>query len=172
MNRRPRRHENNLRVFVPSWSPSSYCTFALTDAFADSVNVHVLRLLPELEQAPDQIASRPFDTLNVIDVPPANEAVPVLPTLTLMPAGDDVMRSPLRPVAVTVRVADDGGGVVAPCGVKRRAVENAPHVPAELRARTRHHSVADDSPLDSVVCDAVVVGLATNGAVIAELSST
>ena len=93
-----------LRVFVPSWSPSSHCTLALTDALADSVNVHVFRLLPPLEQAPDQIASRPFETLSVIEVPVANDAEPVLPTLTLMPAGVEVMREPLRPVAVTVNV--------------------------------------------------------------------
>jgi len=77
---------------------------ALTDALADSVNVHVFRLLPPLEQAPDQIASRPFETLSVIEVPVANDAEPVLPTLTLMPAGVEVMREPLRPVAVTVNV--------------------------------------------------------------------
>jgi hypothetical protein len=40
---------------------------ALTAAFAVSVNVHVFTLFPPLEQAPDQIASRPFDTLRVID---------------------------------------------------------------------------------------------------------
>ena len=80
--------------------------------------MHVFRLLPPLEHAPDQMASRPFVTLNVIEVPVLNEADPVLPTLTLIPAGLDVMRSPLRPDAVTVSVAV----VVAdPCGVKRRA---------------------------------------------------
>jgi hypothetical protein len=70
-----------------------------------NVNVHVCRLLPPLEHAPDQIASRPFDTLNVIDVPVVNDADPVLPTATLIPAGLDVTRSPLLPVAVTVSVA-------------------------------------------------------------------
>jgi len=75
------------------------------DAVPLSVNVHVRRLLPPLEQAPDQIASRPFDTLSVIDVPVANEADPVLPTATLIPAGLDVTRWPLLPVAVTVSVA-------------------------------------------------------------------
>ena len=62
-------------------------------------------LLPPLEHAPDQIASRPFVTLSVIAVPVVNDAEPVLPTLTLIPAGFDVTRSPLRPVAETVRVA-------------------------------------------------------------------
>ena len=83
----------------------SHCTFAVTVAVPPSVNVQVFVLLPPLEQAPDQIASRPFVTLSVIAVPVANEADPVLPTLTLMPAGVDVTRSPLRPVAVTVSVA-------------------------------------------------------------------
>ena len=62
-------------------------------------------LLPPLEQAPDQIASRPLVTLSVIEVPAAKEAEPVLPTPTLIPAGLEVTRSPLRPVAVTVSVA-------------------------------------------------------------------
>jgi hypothetical protein len=92
---------------------ASYCTFALTDALAFRVNVHVLRLFPPLEHAPDQMASRPLLTLRVIDVPVLNDADPVLPTFTLMPAGLDVMRSPLRPLAVTVSVAGVGG---APCG--------------------------------------------------------
>jgi hypothetical protein len=89
----------------------SHCTFAVTDAAAFSVNVQVFALFPLLEQAPDQIASRPFDTDRVIDVPVENDADPVLPTATLMPVGLDVTRSPLRPVAVTVRVtACPGGG--------------------------------------------------------------
>jgi hypothetical protein len=75
------------------------------------VNVHVFALPPPLEQAPDQIASRPFVTLNVTDAPVLKEADPVLPTLTLMPAGLDVTRSPLRPDAVTVTVAACDGGI-------------------------------------------------------------
>jgi hypothetical protein len=78
---------------------------AVTLALPFSVNVQLLVLRPSLEQAPDQMASRPFETLSVIDVPTGKEADPVLPTFTLMPAGDDVTRSPLRPVAVTVSVA-------------------------------------------------------------------
>jgi hypothetical protein len=69
------------------------------------VKVHVFVLFPPLEHAPDQIASRPFVTLSVIEVPVLNEAEPVVPTFTLMPAGLEVTRSPLRPVAVTVSVA-------------------------------------------------------------------
>jgi hypothetical protein len=69
-----------------------------------SVSVHVLVLLPPLEQVPDQMASRPLVTLSVTCVPEAKVAVPELPTLTLIPAGLDVTRSPLRPVAVTVSV--------------------------------------------------------------------
>jgi hypothetical protein len=86
---------------------------ALTDALPLKVNVQVLRLSPPLEQAPDQIASRPFETLSVIEVPVLNEADPELPTLTLMPAGFEMTRSPLRPDAVTVNVAAcDGGATV------------------------------------------------------------
>ena len=69
------------------------------------MNVHVFVLLPPLEQAPDQIASRPFETLSVIDVPVANEADPVLPTATLSPEGVELTVSPPRPLAVTVSVA-------------------------------------------------------------------
>ena len=75
------------------------------DAFAFSVNVHVFVLFPLLEHAPDQIASRPFVTLNVIDVPVANDADPVLPTATLSPEGVELTVSPLRPLAVSVSVA-------------------------------------------------------------------
>ena len=81
-----------------------HCTFAVTDAFAPIVKVHVFVLFPPLEHAPDQITSRVFVALSVIDVPVVNDADPVLPTATLMPAGLDVTRSPLLPVAVTVSV--------------------------------------------------------------------
>ena len=75
----------------------------MTDAAAVSVNVQVFVLFPPLEQAPDQMASRPFET--VIEVPVVNDADPVLPTATLIPAGVEVTLSPVRPVAVTVSVA-------------------------------------------------------------------
>jgi hypothetical protein len=78
----------------------------VTLAFPFSVNVHVFLRLPPLEQAPDHTASRPFDTVNLMDVPAANAADAALPTATLMPAGLEVTRCPLRPVAVTVNVAD------------------------------------------------------------------
>jgi hypothetical protein len=78
---------------------------AVTVALPFSVNVQVLCFWPPLEHAPDQIASRPLETLSVIDVAIAKDADPVLPTATLMPAGLDDTRSPLRPVAVTVSVA-------------------------------------------------------------------
>ena len=68
--------------------------------------MHVFTLLPPLEQAPDQITSRVFDALRVIDVPVVNVAEPVLPTATLIPTGLEVTRSPILPVAVTVTVAD------------------------------------------------------------------
>ena len=135
------------------------------------MNVHVLLLLPLLEQAPDQIASRPLDTLNVIEVPVANEPEPELPTLTLMPVGLDVTRSPLRPDAVTVSVALPPVGA-DPCGVKRRAAENGPSTPDAFFARTRHHSVCAGNPAESVTCDEVVVGLAMNGDDIVDVSST
>jgi hypothetical protein len=82
-----------------------YWTLAVTDALAFSVNVHVFVLFPPLEHAPDHIASRPLLTDSVIDVPAVNVADPVDPTDTLMPAGFEVTRSPLRPLALTVNVA-------------------------------------------------------------------
>jgi hypothetical protein len=85
---------------------------ALTVALAFAVNVQVLVLFPPLEQAPDQTASRPLATRKVIDVPVGNEAVPLVPTFTLMPVGVETIRSPLRPEAftVTVTVWTGGGG--------------------------------------------------------------
>ena len=68
-------------------------------------------MLPPLEHAPDQMASRPLLTLNVIELLVAKLADWVLPTATLIPAGLDVIRSPLRPVAVTVTVTFAPGGV-------------------------------------------------------------
>lgn len=82
-----------------------YCTLAVTEALAVRVNVQVLALFPPLEQAPDQMASRPFETVSVIEVPVVKGADPVVPTATLIPAGVEVTLSPLRPVAVTVSVA-------------------------------------------------------------------
>ncbi len=79
-------------------------------AVAFTVNVQLLVLLPPLEQAPDQMASRPLETRNVTDVPVANEAEPLLPVVTLMPVGVETTRSPLRPVAETVNVTLSPGG--------------------------------------------------------------
>jgi hypothetical protein len=95
-----------------------YCTFALTDAVPVIVNVQVLVLLLPLEQAPDQMASRPFVTLNVIEVLTAKLAEPVVPTDTLMPVGLDVTRSPLRPVALTVNVAPAEAGFTVTVAVR------------------------------------------------------
>lgn len=91
---------------------AGYCTFALTVDAPFSVKVQVAVLLPPLEQAPDQIALRPPLTDNLTDAPTVNDAEPLLPVATLIPAGLDVIRSPLRPLAFTVSVAlcDGGGG--------------------------------------------------------------
>jgi hypothetical protein len=82
-----------------------YRTVAETAASEVTVSVHVFVLLPPLEHAPDQTASRPFVTDNVIDVPLANDADPAVPVDTLIPPGDEVTRSPLLPVAFTVNRA-------------------------------------------------------------------
>jgi hypothetical protein len=52
---------------------------AVTVAVPVSVNVHVFALFPPLEQAPDQIPSRPLEIVSVIDVPVVNGADRVLP---------------------------------------------------------------------------------------------
>jgi hypothetical protein len=85
--------------------PIAHRTLAVTDATPVIVNVQLFALFPPLEQAPDQIASRPLETFSVIAVPVVNDADVVLPTGTSIPAGLDVTRDPLRPVAVTVSVA-------------------------------------------------------------------
>ena len=46
-----------------------HCTLAVTVAFPFNVKVHVFRLLPPLEHAPDQIASLPLLTARVMLVP-------------------------------------------------------------------------------------------------------
>jgi hypothetical protein len=86
-------------------TPAPHWTFGVTDALLFNVRVHVFCLFPPLEHAPDQIASRPFETLSVIDVPVANDADPVLPTATLSPEGVELTVSPPRPLAVIVSVA-------------------------------------------------------------------
>jgi hypothetical protein len=74
---------------------------AVTDEFAFNVSVQVLVLLPPLEHAPLQMASRPLVMLSVTAVPGANCALPVLPVATLRPVGFDITRSPPRPPALT-----------------------------------------------------------------------
>ena len=91
---------SGVSLFTPP-----YCTFAVTDAAPVSVNVQLFVLFPLLEQAPDQMTSRPFESLSVIIVPVANGAQPVLPTAKQIPAGLEEIVSPPRPGAVTVRVA-------------------------------------------------------------------
>src|SRR5215210_8252812 len=98
-----RRVLGQYRPFLyPERRVSRYSTFAVTPALAFRMNVQDFVLLPPLEQAPDQTTSRPFVALSVIEVPVAKEAELVLPTATSMPTGFEVIRSPLRPVAVTV----------------------------------------------------------------------
>lgn len=107
----------------------------MTDALAVGVKRHVFALLPPLEHAPDQMASRPFETLNVIAVPLVKDPDPELPTATLMPAGLDVIRSPLRPVAVTVTVTAGPVGGGADCGlIVRPTVRVTPPKTAEIVA--------------------------------------
>lgn len=75
-------------------------------------------LLPALEHAPDHTADRPFVTLSVTACPVLNEAEPLDPTATLIPAGLDDTCSPDRPVAVTVSVAPCDAGVTVRAAVR------------------------------------------------------
>ena len=51
-----------------------HCTLPVTEALPVIVNVQVLVLLPPLEHAPDQMASRPLLTLNVTELLAAKPA--------------------------------------------------------------------------------------------------
>jgi hypothetical protein len=96
--------------YVNAAIDSFHCTLAVTAAVPFNVKVQVFRLLPPLEHAPDQIASLPLLTARMTLVPEVNGACMELPTATLIPAGLDVTRSPLRPVADTVRTPVVTGG--------------------------------------------------------------
>ena len=74
------------------------------------MNVQLFDLL--FEHAPENTASRPLPTVNVIDVPTVNDAVFVDPLITSSPVGVDVTCTPLRPVTVRVSAAvcEGGGG--------------------------------------------------------------
>jgi hypothetical protein len=100
-------------------------------------------LLPPLEQAPDQTASRPLDTESVIAVPPVKDPEPVLPTATLRPAGLDVTRSPLRPLTLSVTVTGCPVGGGAWGSIVRPTVRVAPPNAAEI--------VATDDAVTAVV---------------------
>jgi hypothetical protein len=78
------------------------------------------------------------------------------------------------PVTLVGESASDESSDVVPvaaCGLKLRVAENGPKTPAALRARTRHHNWRAGSP-PTTACDAVTVGLATNGATMVAVSST
>ena len=82
------------------------------------VNVQVFALAPPLEQPPDQMASRPLLTVSVTDVPVVKVALPVVPTLTVRPAGVEETDSPVRPVAVSVNSAPAGCGLTVRAAVR------------------------------------------------------
>jgi hypothetical protein len=122
-------------------SAISYWTFAVTEAAAFMLRLHVLVFAPLLEQLPDQIASRLLLTLKVTSVPVGKLAVPVLPTVTCSPAGLEDTFSPDRPVAVTVRgnaeVVPPPHTLVTPpppqlCGLVQLPHVNVPPQPLEM----------------------------------------
>ena len=99
------------------------------------VNVQVVVLLPPLEHAPDQMASRPLLTLKVIELLVAKLDDCVLPTVTLMPTGLDTTRSPLRPLAVTVKLTPAAAGFTVSAAVLVTPTKTAEMV-AEVEAVT------------------------------------
>jgi hypothetical protein len=94
------------------------------------VKVQLLVLLPLLEQAPDQMTSRPLVALSVIALLAAKVADWLLPTATLIPAGLDVTRSPPRPLAVTVSVTPAAGGLTVSVAVRVTPARDAVMVAA------------------------------------------
>ncbi len=74
--------------------------------------MHDFALVPPVEHAPDQIASRPSETERVTDVPSENDADCELPVATFMPAGAELTVSPVRPDAATVNVAFCAAGFI------------------------------------------------------------
>ena len=112
-----------------------YCTIPVTAALPVKVNVQVLALLPPLEQAPDQMASRPLLTLKVIELLVAKLTDWALPTATLMPAGLDTTCSPLRPLAVTVKLTPVAAGLTVSTAVLITPAKAAEMV-AEVEAAT------------------------------------
>lgn len=99
------------------------------------VKVQVLVLLPPLEHAPDQMASRPLLTPKAIELLVAKLDDWVLPTATLIPAGLEVIRSPLRPVAVTVNVTFAVAGFTVSAAVLVTPAKTA-EIVAEVEAVT------------------------------------
>jgi hypothetical protein len=95
----------------------------------------VFVFLPPLEQAPDQIASRPSDTDSVILVPALKDPVSEAPfTTASTPDGLEDTVSPLRPVAETFKVNDETAGVTmsVPCFVIPAALAVMVTVVAEV----------------------------------------
>jgi hypothetical protein len=76
----------STRFYVSSLTKARLVTVSLNvgsdRGFPVRVNVQVFVLFPPLEHAPDQMTSRPFVALSVVAAPVANDAVPLLPTLT------------------------------------------------------------------------------------------
>ncbi|WP_375771241.1 hypothetical protein NR798_10175 [Archangium gephyra] len=67
---------------------------AVTDVELVRLTVQLRVRLPLLEQPPDHTAVRPLLTVSVTDVPVGKAMLPVLPTFTRSPLGDEVMDSP------------------------------------------------------------------------------
>ena len=88
-------------------------------------------------------------------------------TAPLDGAAADRVTVPVEPVPPTTDdgltvTADNAAVAEAAPAVKRRVAENGPVTPAELRARTRHHSCCGGRP-PIVACELVMTAVATNG---------
>ena len=117
------------------------------------MNVQLLRLLPPLEQAPDQMASRPSETLSVIAVPDVNDADAAAAGADVDPGG--TRRDPLAAPSARrdgqrrrLRRRRRGpGGVTVRVGRPRRAVVGRRDRHRRRRADGASSTMVNDAPM-------------------------
>jgi hypothetical protein len=138
-----------VRVVPPKVAESTTAFVAATDT--------VLMVKPALAEPAATVTLAGTEAMAAF----ALDRTMTTPPLGAAPVSATVPCEVLPPVTlVGLSVMDEtvgvGGGVGAACAWNRRAAENGPATPAELMARTRHHSRVAGS--DAVVnCEAVTL---------------